>query len=79
MQSGRVPMKSTANGKKGLQNTLKHCMPKPQCLVQGLIDRANNLSDVQILHSIARGNKPYADRLLTTDSGTMPCLLAPYP
>jgi acyl-CoA hydrolase/L-amino acid N-acyltransferase YncA len=34
---------------------------EPQYLVQGLLDRADILSDVQLLHFVTLGNAPYAD------------------
>lgn len=39
---------------------------EPQHLVQGLIDRADSLSDVQILHSLTLGDAPYTDKRFDT-------------
>jgi len=45
--------------KRGCRVFLGTACAEPQYLVQGLIDRADSLSDVQILHFIALGNKSY--------------------
>ena len=50
--------------KRGSRVFLGTACAKPQYLVQGLIDRADNLSDVQILPFIALGNKSYTDKRL---------------
>jgi acyl-CoA hydrolase len=47
--------------KNGSRVFLGTACAEPQYLVQGLIDRAN-LSDVQILHFIALGNKSYTEK-----------------
>jgi acyl-CoA hydrolase len=39
---------------------------EPQYLVQGLIDRADRLHDVQLLHFITLGNAPYTDQRFDT-------------
>ena len=48
--------------KRGSRVFLGTAYAEPQYLLQVLIDRANNLSDVQILHFIALGNKSYTDK-----------------
>jgi acyl-CoA hydrolase/GNAT superfamily N-acetyltransferase len=39
---------------------------EPQYLVQGLIDRADQLHDVEIMHFITLGNAPYTDKRFDT-------------
>ena len=48
--------------KRGSRVFLGTACAEPQYPVQGLIDQANNLSDVQILHFIALDNKSYTDK-----------------
>jgi len=48
--------------KRGSKVFLGTACAEPQYLVQGLIDRADRLHDVQILHFVALGNKPYTDK-----------------
>jgi acyl-CoA hydrolase/GNAT superfamily N-acetyltransferase len=49
--------------KRGHKVFLSTACAEPQYLVQGLIDRANRLHDVQILHFVALGEAPYADKI----------------
>jgi acyl-CoA hydrolase/GNAT superfamily N-acetyltransferase len=49
--------------KRGNKVFLATACGEPQNLVQGLIDRASRLHDVQILHFVALGKAPYAEKL----------------
>ncbi|MFO7460484.1 MAG: GNAT family N-acetyltransferase [Desulfatiglandales bacterium] len=49
--------------KRGHKVFLSTACAEPQYLVQGLIDRASRLHDVQILHFLALGEAPYADKI----------------
>lgn len=49
--------------KRGNKVFLSTACAEPQYLVQGLIDRASRLHDVQILHFVALGKAPYADKI----------------
>lgn len=48
--------------KRGSKVFLGTACAEPQFLVQGLIDRADRLHDVQILHFVTLGDKPYTDK-----------------
>ena len=48
--------------KRGNKVFLGTACAEPQYLVEGLIDRASRLHDVQILHFVALGSKPYTDK-----------------
>ncbi|MGD2126960.1 MAG: GNAT family N-acetyltransferase [Desulfobacteraceae bacterium] len=48
--------------KRGAKVFLGTACAEPQYLVQGLIDRANKLHDVQILHFVTLGNAPYTEK-----------------
>ncbi len=47
--------------KRGAKVFLGTACAEPQYLVQGLLDRAHILSDVQLLHFVTLGNAPYTD------------------
>ena len=48
--------------KRGAKIFLGTACAEPQYLVQGLVDRANRLHDVQILHFVTLGNAPYTEK-----------------
>jgi acyl-CoA hydrolase/GNAT superfamily N-acetyltransferase len=48
--------------RRGAKVFLGTACAEPQHLVQGLIDRANRLHDVQILHFVTLGEAPYTDK-----------------
>ncbi|MFZ7113152.1 MAG: GNAT family N-acetyltransferase [Desulfatiglandales bacterium] len=52
-------LKAVARGAKVFLGT---ACAEPQYLVQGLIDRANTLRDVQLLHFITLGDAPYTEK-----------------
>jgi acyl-CoA hydrolase len=48
--------------KRGAKIFLGTACAEPQYLVQGLVDRAHRLHDVQILHFVTLGNAPYTEK-----------------
>ncbi|MGQ9857466.1 MAG: GNAT family N-acetyltransferase [Thermodesulfobacteriota bacterium] len=52
--------------RRGAKVFLATACAEPQLLVQGLLDRADQLHDVQIMHFITLGNAPYTDRKFDT-------------
>lgn len=48
--------------RRGAKVFLATACAEPQYLVQGLIDQASNLHDVQILHFVTLGEAPYTDK-----------------
>src|SRR5512143_2834551 len=48
--------------KRGAKIFLGTACAEPQYLVQGLVDRANRLHDVQILDFVTLGNAPYTEK-----------------
>ena len=56
--------------KRGAKVFLGTACGEPQYLVEGLIDRASRLHDVQILHFITLGDAPYTEKRF--ESGPWP-------
>lgn len=52
--------------RRGAKVFLATACAEPQLLVQGLLDRADQLHDVQLVHFITLGNAPYTDRRFDT-------------
>jgi acyl-CoA hydrolase/GNAT superfamily N-acetyltransferase len=52
--------------RRGARVFLATACAEPQFLVQGLLDRADQLHDVQLLHFITLGDAPYTDRKFDT-------------
>ena len=52
--------------KRGAKVFLGTACAEPQYLVEGLIDRAGRLHDVQVLHFITLGNAPYTEKRFDT-------------
>ena len=58
-----MALKAVGRGSKVFLGT---ACAEPQYLVEGLIERANKLHDVQILHFVTLGNAPYTERRFDT-------------